>query len=262
MRSLNIVGAIALNTFRETVRDRVLYAIVVFALLATVAGLILGTLSVQQDVRILEDVGLFAITIFGGIIAIFVGTNLVFKEIDRRTIFLLFTKPISRWHFIAGKFLGLCLCLAVVSFAMGAFLAGLVALQTNVGMGLIANLFMSLALMYVELVLVVALAIFFSTFATPLMSMIFTLGLWLCGHLSQSLLALGKMSDSAGVSQMTTLLYYILPDLGGLTRIRGEILDSHALPVSLVVNIVAYILAYAVLLLALATAITERREFQ
>lgn len=261
MRSLGVVAAITLNTFRETVRDRVLYAIVIFALMATLAGLVLGTLSVQQDVRILEDLGLFAITIFGGLIAMFVGTNLVFKEIDKRTIYLLFTKPIRRWEFIGGKFLGLSLCLLVVCAAMGGFLFLLTGMESgdwSIGWRMAG----SLGLMYVELVLVVALAIFFSTFATPLMSMFFTLGLWICGHLSGSLLALGKMSDSASVKATTEILYQMLPDLAGLTRIRGELLDGIAIPFEVAVASTAYILAYTVLLLAVATIITEEREFQ
>ncbi|MBX9720129.1 MAG: ABC transporter permease, partial [Candidatus Obscuribacterales bacterium] len=180
MRSLRAATAIALNTFRETVRDRILYAIVIFAFIATLAGIVFGTLSADQDARVLEDLGLFVITMFGGIIAVFVGTNLVFKEIDRRTIYLIVTKPINRWEFVSGKFLGLALCLFVTNFAMGLFFNGVVWWQTG-SLDQALPMLAAEALIYVELALVVAMATFFSTFCTPLMSMLFTLGLWTVG---------------------------------------------------------------------------------
>lgn len=272
MRSLGAISAIALNTFRETVRDRVLYAIVFFALVATVGALVFGSLSVEQDVRILEDLGLFTITAFGGIIAIFVGTNLVFKEIDRRTIFLIFSKPIRRWEFVTGKFLGLALCIGVVCFAMGLFLSGIAWWESAslhadqnawvIGQELLPRLFTSLVLIYVELVLVIALATFFSTFSTPLMSMLFTFGLWLAGHMSDSLKGLGDISQSASVKYISSFLYNTLPDLAMLTRMRGESLDGGIFPVADVSRICLYVLLYVILLLSFSTVIAERREFQ
>lgn len=261
MKSPAAVSAIALNTFRETVRDRVLYAIVFFALLATLAGLVFGTLSVEQDVRILEDLGLFTITAFGGLISIFIGTNLVFKEIDRRTIFLIFTKPIRRWEFITGKFLGLALCIFVVILGMGAFLTGVALLQNSGDFSLIPRMLSALALIYVELVLVIALATFFSTFCTPLMSMLFTIGLWLCGHLSTSLKTLGSMASPAVKAIMDTVAA-ALPDLATLTQIRGEALDGRHFSVDIVTSITAYVILYTILLLSFATVIADRREFQ
>lgn len=261
MKTTAAISAIALNTFRETVRDRVLYAIVFFALLATLAGLVFGTLSVEQDVRILEDLGLFTITAFGGLISIFIGTNLVFKEIDRRTIFLIFTKPIRRWEFVTGKFLGLALCILVVILGMGAFLMAIALLQTHGDLTLIPRMFTALGLIYVELVLVIALATFFSTFCTPLMSMLFTIGLWLCGHLSTSLKTLGAMAAPA-VRVVTDTVANSLPDLATLTQIRGEALDGRHFSGDIVLSISAYVLLYTVMLLSFATVIAERREFQ
>lgn len=254
--------AIAINTFRETVRDRVLYAFVFFALFVTLAGILLGSLSISQNVRVLEDIGMFTISIIGGVIAIFVGTNLVYKELDKRTIYLIFTKPIARWQFIVGKFLGLALCLLAVTLMMGAFL--IATAYFNGERNLLA-MFESLGLLYLELLLVNALATFFSTFATPLMSVIFTLGLWICGHLSQSLLALGNMSTNPLVKTLFAGIYHLLPDLAKLTQIRFEILAaSKAVPhfsSEALILIIAYVFAYVVILLSFATAVTERREF-
>lgn len=259
-RSLAALKAIALNTFRETVRDRVLYAILVFALVATLAGLVFGSLSVDQDIRVLEDLGLFTITIFGGIISVFIGTNLVFKEIDRRTIFLIVTKPINRWEFVAGKFLGLALCIFVTNFAMGLFLIGITSLQ----MGSLSHagpIMLALAFIYAEMLLVIALATFFSTFATPLMSMVFTISLWICGHLSSSLLSLGKLSTQASVQMITQAIYYTIPDLASLTLLRSKLVDGGAIASSLLGTIVVYIVAYCILLIAGASLIAERKEF-
>jgi Cu-processing system permease protein len=110
-RALNAVYALALNTLRETVRDKILYSFVLFAFLISCMSMLLGSLSVGQDARILQDVGLAAISFVGGIIALFAGTNLVYKELDKRTIYIIFTKPLRGWHFILGKFLGLSACI-------------------------------------------------------------------------------------------------------------------------------------------------------
>jgi len=265
MRSINVIKAIALNTFRETVRDRVLYAIVIFALLATLAGVIFGQLSADQDLRILEDLGLSVITLFGGVIAVFIGTTLVFKEIDRRTIFLIVTKPIARWEFVTGKFFGLALCVLVTNFAMGLFFLGVIWFQTaNFNSAL--PLFYALSLVYVELVLVIAMATFFSTFCTPLMSMIFTTGLWTVGHLSFSFDMLKELArDPKHLSKSTEILAIVLqntmPDLAKLTVIRSNFMDNVFVPNSAILYLILYIAAYVVFLLTLSSMIAERREF-
>lgn len=266
MRSLRIIRAFALNTFRETVRDRVLYAIIVFAFLATLSGLVFSSLSADQDIRVLEDLGLATITIFGGVIAVFIGTTLVFKEIDRRTIFLIVTKPISRWEFITGKFLGLSLCVLVTNFAMGLFFLLIIYMQTG-NFDSAPAMFASLSMIYVELVLVIAMATFFSTFCTPLMSMLFTLGLWTVGHLSFSFEMLKKLAQtpehySKATQIFADVLYYVMPDLARLTVIRGDFMDGHFdSSGNLLANIVIYIVAYAVCLLSLASFIAEKKEF-
>jgi ABC-type transport system involved in multi-copper enzyme maturation permease subunit len=261
MNPFQSTWAIAINTFRETVRDRVLYAFVVFAIIVTLAGILLGSLSVEQNVRVLEDIGMFTISTIGGVIAIFVGTNLVYKELDKRTVYLIFTKPIARWQFILGKFLGLSLCIFIVSLLMGAFLIG-VALLSGEKMSHLGVMSGSLALLYLELLLVIALACFFSTFATPLMSVLFTLAFWFCGHVGQSLLTLSNMSQNQALKPLFRGIYYVLPDLGKLTQIRFEMISKAQFidPMSLVV-IISYVLIYIVCLLSIATVITERREF-
>ena len=265
LKNINIVKAVALNTFRETVRDRILYAIVVFALLATLAGMVFGALSADQDIRILEDLGLFAITIFGGIIAVFVGTTLVFKEIDRKTIFLIVTKPIHRWQFITGKFLGLCLSVFITNFSMGLFFILVLAFQMS-NFSAAVPMLIALVLVYLELVMVIALATFFSTFCTPLMSMIFTCGMWLAGHLSFSYELLKEMAEdkqhpSPITAALATGLQYAMPDLARLTELRSNLMDGEIVLNSTALYISLYIAAYVLVLLSLSTIIAERREF-
>lgn len=258
--TLDPLIAIARNTFRETVRDRVLYAFLVFAFFLTLGATVLGSLSVGQDLRMLEDLGLATISVIGGVIAIFVGTNLVYKEIDRRTIYLILTKPIPRWQFVTGKFVGLSLCILVVTAAMGAFLLGVISLMspTHVVNPLLIH---ALVLVYLELLLIIALATFFSTFATPIMSLVFTLALWFIGHMGQSLKDLGKLSSDSSVSRFFDFIYWLLPDLAKMTQVRGELMYGRQLDPQLWLYFAAYIVGYIVLLITLATVVTERREF-
>ncbi|SRR5579875_1079217 len=254
------LAAIAINTFRETVRDRVLYAFVFFAFLVTLAGILLGSLSVGQDLRVLEDLGLTTIAFIGGIIGIFVGTSLVYKEIDRRTIYLILTKPVARWQFVAGKYLGLAFCLLVVTAAMGLFLCGTIYLCSpeHVVSPLLGE---SLLLIYLEILFVVAIATFFSTFATPLMSVVFTIGLWVIGHMVQSLRELAHLSRSAGVARLFDTLYWFMPDLSRLTQIRFDLVYARQPEPELIFYLLSYVVAYILLLLTLSTLVTERREF-
>lgn len=266
------IFAIAINTFKETVRDRVLYAFIIFAIILTLVGIVLGSLSVGQSVRVLEDIGLFTISTIGGVIAIFVGTNLVYKEYDKRTIFLILTKPIRRWQFVVGKFVGLSLCILAITALMGAFLIAL-SLYNGAPANMIPNLVAACGSIYLELLLVIALATFFSTFATPLMSVLFTFGLWIIGHLGQSLLALSKMSTNPAVEAISRGIYYMLPDLGKLTEVRFELINppstgawsptevAQQFGVETLLLLAIYVIAYVVLLLSFGTLIIERREF-
>lgn len=260
---INPVAAIALNTFRETVRDKVLYAFFVFACSITVLGILLGSLSVGQDIRIIEDLGLTVIAIIGGIISVFAGTNLVYKELERRTIYVIFTKPVSSWQFITGKYLGLVMCIFVVVLAMGVFLLGLIWLvdpthhmQLHLG-----SILASLALVFLELLFVLALATFFSTFSTPIMSVIFTLSLWFIGHLGGSLLDLSRMSSNPAAQQLLTGLYWCLPDLAQLTRVRSVLMYGKEPSQEIIIFMLAYVFAFIFFLLGLASLVNERREF-
>ena len=270
MTALRRVLAIALNTYRETVRDRLLSAFVLFACLLSVLGLLLGSLSVGQDMRILEDIGLFTIALIGGIIAVFAGTNLVYKEIEHKTIYLIFTKPVTGWQFILGKYLGLCLCVLVVVTTMSCFLAVLIFIVpsgqrleslTGPGLAWLAGMFSAVFFIYLELIFVIAVATFFSTFATPLMSVLFTLCLWLIAHLGGSLKGLGALCPAPLVRNLLSTVYWALPDLESLTRARGYLVANQCVDNELLTFLSCYISAYVILLLCVSSLITERKEF-
>ncbi len=256
------VYAIALNTFRETVRDRIIYSLLVFIVIVTLIAIVIGSLSVGQNERILRDIGLAAISFVGGIIAIFAGTNLVFKELDKRTIYIIFTKPITGWQFILGKYLGLAYCLLILVAAMGLFLTGVLSLSQGPSFwSQLGILILPLAIVYLELLFVIALATFFSTFASPVMSVLFTLSLWLIGHFGDSLKELGKISQNEGLSAFMNFLYWLLPDLASLTRIRTLISSANHSYEEALSYLTCYVIAYVLILLVLASIVTEQREF-
>jgi len=263
---MQIIAAIALNTFREVLRDKIIYAFFVFACLISLFGILLGTLSVGQDIRIVEDLGLAAISLIGGIIAVFSGANLVFKELERRTIYLIFSKPVKSWQFILGKYLGLASCLLIIILMMGGFLSALVGFvdPTSASLSHLPWLALSLALVYLELLFIIASASLFSTFSTPIMSVLFTLCFWLVGHSCASLQDLAKMSSSALVSKFFAALYWLMPDLQSLTRVRSELMYGRVTAGGgegeLLIYLTTYILAYVIILLVLSALINERRE--
>ncbi len=264
--AIHSITAVGLNTFRETMRDKIMYAFMLFAFLISMMAVLLGSLSVGQDVKIIEDIGLAAISCISGIIAVFTGTNLVYKELEKRTVYLIFTKPITGWQFIAGKYLGLALSVLYVVVLMGLFLSGLVwALRPDhalANLPAILELMMpAVGLVYLELLLVIALATFFSTFSSPVMSVLFTLSLWLIGHFGDSLRQLGQMSQNPAFAQFSNFVYFLLPDLAGLTRARSLLMYGRSPGSEVIAFITCYVLAYVVLLLVLASAVTDRREF-
>ncbi|HEY9732111.1 MAG TPA: ABC transporter permease subunit [Drouetiella sp.] len=264
--ALSSITAISLNTFRETMRDKIMYAFILFAFVISLLSVLLGSLSVGQDVKILQDFGLAAISFISGIIAVFAGTNLVYKELEKRTVYLIFTKPITGWQFIAGKYLGLASSVLAVVIAMGLFLSGLIWLirpeHTLTALPAVLQLTMSAVMfVYLELLLVIALATFFSTFSSPVMSVLFTLALWLIGHFGESLKQLGQLSQNPAFAQFANVVYELLPDLAGLTRTRSILMYGHSPGQEVITLLTCYVFAYVVLLLVLASAVTERREF-
>ncbi|MEW5820635.1 MAG: ABC transporter permease subunit [Cyanobacteriota bacterium] len=206
------ITAIAKNTFKETIRDRILYVILIFAILMCLLAVILGSLSIGNNIKIIIDFGLASINIFGVILAIFIGTSLVFKEIDRRTIYIILSKPIDRWEFLLGKFFGLSFTMTIIVALMSAVFL-LMLFVYNIPLNQLYLAFVSVVLILMELYLIVAVSILFSSFSTPLLSMVFASCIWLIGHFNPVMLELANFSNNAMILNLVTLFHYIFPDL-------------------------------------------------
>lgn len=248
--------AIAGNTFLETIRDRILNAILLFAVVLIGASILLGQLSAGQDTKIIKDLGLAAISFFGVVIAIFVGTSLVHKELDKRTVFIVLTKPVPRAAFLFGKLLGLSTTLTVLTAAMGVAYLGLLALlhvPLHVGM------FQAIGLAWMELLLLTVVTMLFSTFSTPVLCMLYAFAMYLIGHNLGTLADLGKRAGPA-LRLFLEVLCQVLPNLA-LYDIKNQVVYGFSAPAAVVWWTAGYTLAYGGAVFCLAAAIFSRREF-
>jgi ABC-type transport system involved in multi-copper enzyme maturation permease subunit len=253
--------AIARNAFREAVRDRVLYNLVLFVLLLTAGAIFLGELSAGQETKIIIDLGLSAMLLFGVFIAIFVGVALVYKEIERRTLYAILSKPIGRGQFLLGKYLGLCLTLLVNVVVMGVGVS-LALIYIRRGWDpLAAKIWPAILLIYLELTIMTAVALLFSTFSSPALSALLTFFVFLIGHFSGDLKNLANTSSSGAARLLFRALYYLLPNLTTYSVItpaaHGVAPDIQSIALA-----AAYAVVYATVLLAAATMIFSGRNFK
>jgi ABC-type transport system involved in multi-copper enzyme maturation permease subunit len=252
------VMALAHNTLREAVRNRVLYVLLFFAILMIGSGSVVSSLSYVERERILQDVGMAAIRFFGVAIAIFIGIQLVYREVDRRTVYTILSKPISRAEFLIGKFAGLTLTIWLQTVCMALAFAGI---SLAAGAPLAWQHLAFLLLLMAELALVVALATLFSSFSSPILAAFFTSGVWMVGQLTRDLRDIGAASQQPSLRWMTEALFRVLPDLRSFDLASEA---AHLLPVSAsdVVLPVLYGLGYTTLILIAAVAIFQRRDFR
>jgi ABC-type transport system involved in multi-copper enzyme maturation permease subunit len=255
------VMAIARNTFREAVRDRVLYNLVLFVLLLSVSAIFLGAASASQDAKIIVDLGLSAILMFGAFIAIFVGVGLVWKEIERRTVFAIFAKPVGRGEFLVGKYLGLCVTLAVNVAVMGAGVTLVLLYVVRGTTPLLVALWPTVTLIYLELTVLTAVALLFSAFSSPIFAVFGTLAVFLIGHFSTDLKGLAELFDAAAVRAGLITLYYALPNLSTFSQITPAAHGIAPTPIDLVAAL-GYAAAWNITLLAAATMLFARRDFK
>lgn len=252
------IAAIAFNTFREAIRDRVLYSLLVFALAMIGGSIILPTLSVGGELKIIKDLGLAAIGLVGTLIAVFIGVGLVHKEIERRTLYTIITKPIRRAEFVVGKFLGLALTLAVNVAIMA---AGLLLLASAMEARPTWELLLPVALTFLKLMVVTAIAVLFSTFSTPTLSAIFTLALVVVGSLAEDLKLFAATFGGPLLQAAVAALYLVLPNLAVLD-LGGTVVHGRLVPAAVAGLAAAYGLAYVAALLAGAVWIFQYRDFK
>ena len=255
---LHRIGTLAHNTIREAIRDRLLYTLLFFAIALIGTGVLVSNLSYVEGERILQDVGLAAIRLMSVGIGVFVGVGLIHGEVERRTIYTILSKPVSRVEFLLGKYVGLVLTTWLMLVVMG---VAFVAVSLGYGAPLDGGYLTAFGLIAVELVVMVAVATLFSSFTTPVLASLFTVGIYCLGHLSRDLRQLGAQGGSESLKPLANLLFELLPDLESFNVTTAAV---HQLPISAgeTLAAVVYGFGYAVLLLALASYLFARRDFR
>jgi ABC-type transport system involved in multi-copper enzyme maturation permease subunit len=268
---MRTIALVARAVFKESVRDRVPLTIVGFGVLLVAASYLISQLTAGQDLKIIKDLGLSAVSILGLLIAVFIGIALVAKEVERRSIYSILTKPVTREQFLIGKYFGLVMTLAVnlgamtIAFYLVLWYFDFSALPNErrawPAPALDPRLLIAIALVFGELMIVTALALFFSTFSTPLLSALLTLGLWIAGHFNADLRRFEAVVDSPIAANIALAVYYVLPNLAPF-NVRAEVV--HGVPVSRshVVLTLAYSAVYITMLLLASIAIFRRRDFK
>lgn len=260
------IGAFALNTFREAMRNKLLYTILLFACVLILSAWAIGQLSMHEELRVARDLGLAGISFFGVLLSIVAGVNLVYQEIERKTVYALLSKPIRRWEFVAGKYLGVALTLFVQMGLMAVVLAITLRVQGAVFSAILVR---AVLLLYLEVMVVTAVAVLFSTFSTPLLSGLYTAGITACGRFTPELKALiaAKLKGTPALAAALTSATNVLPDLH-LFFVSGQMLDG--VPVSVngtyvdwtyVASAGGYAILFSTCTLLVAMAVFSRRDF-
>jgi Cu-processing system permease protein len=261
---MRVIGHVAVNVFKESVRDRVLYNLVVFGALLIGASYLIGQLTAGQDVKIIKDLGLAAIATFGLLIAVFIGIGLVWKEVERRSIYALLSKPVRRYEFVLGKYAGLALTLlvnvAIMTVAFYAVLAYLSA-QFPASQATDPRMLLAIALIYLELLLVTAIALFFSTFSGPFLAAALTFGLWVIGHFNADLRNFESVVESRTAAYLARGLYYVLPNFAAFD-VKAQAVQGLPIPSLYVAVTAAYGVVYIALLLTAAVVVFSGRDFK
>ena len=255
------VAVVALNTFREAVRDRVLYNLLFFALVMIAAAILVGQISIGIEEIVIVTLGLSAISVIGLLISVFIGVGMISKEIDKRTLYALLAKPVRRWEFLLGKFGGLVLTLAVntVAMAAGLFLALWYVkhpLERSDAVVLVAVYFILL-----KLALVIALALLFSCYTTPLLAILFTAGLYVSGLFVEEMRTYHSETLSQSLQTGLRWLSYVLPNFENFD-VMASAAHGRSIPGALILQNTAYTAAYCTVVLAAASVIFTRKNLK
>ncbi len=252
------IQAILTNTIRQAIRDRVLYSLLIFGLLMILSAVVIGRLSLGEDVKIIKDFGLGCISLFGVLIAIFVGVDLVYREVTSRTVYTLLSKPICRWEFLLGEYLGLMLTVLMNVVVMALCLEFIVWLRTA-EVDLV--LFQAIGLMVFEFMLVASVAILFSTFLSRTLSTFMTLAVFVSGHMTHDLVDLGRQTGSLWIERVTLAVYYLLPDLEAF-NIRSQVVQGVKIASIDLWMSMAYGMLYLAGVFLIALKIFQHKDFR
>jgi ABC-type transport system involved in multi-copper enzyme maturation permease subunit len=265
------VAIIAGGVFRDSIRDRIAYGLVFFAVLLIAASFLIAQLTAGQDVKIIKDLGLAASSAIGLCIAIFFGISLVTKEVERRSIYGLLSKPVTRPQFVLGKYIGLVLTLAVNLTMMAvAFYAVLAYFDWTAIEAMRASwetpaldpqMLKAFVLIGVELMVITAAAIFFSTFSSPVLSVALTFAVFIIGHASEDLKNIGTIVDSPSLASMARAVYYVMPNLTTLD-VKSAVVHGESITTSHMLLATGSSLLYAATLLVAAILVFSRRDLK
>jgi len=250
--------AIATNTFREAIRDRVLYSILFFAVGVLVLSLAVSEITIGDGEKVVRSFAQGAIRLFASGIALFLGVGLVYKELERKTIYTIASKPISRGLFLLGKYAGLMAVLAVELMLLGIFYTVLITIQQGVPAG---SVYVSWFLLYLELGLLTAWALLFSTYSAPTTATFFSIAVYVIGHLADDIALFGSQAESESIQTLSQILYWLLPNF---EIFNATELAVHQLPIpwAHVAGAMAYGAGYTLVVLALASAVLGQRDFK
>jgi ABC-type transport system involved in multi-copper enzyme maturation permease subunit len=251
--------AITLNTFREAVRDRVLYNLILFVLLLVASAPLFGQISIGMERLILVNVGLSSISLFGVIIAIFIGIGLVSKEIEKKTLYTILSRPVRRWEFIVGKYLGLIMTLVVNTALMTA--GFYIALMITNGLHKTdALLLVAIYFTVLQFLIVTALTVLFSTFSSPIFSAIFAFALFVIGTFAEDLKNFASISTGAA-KLLATAAAYLMPNFASLNVIAQTAHDQ-GIGGRLILFNTLYAMLYSATAVLAAVLIFERRNLK
>ncbi len=255
---MNRIWAIAWNTHREAIRDRVLYSLLFFACVILVATLVTEEITIGDQDKIMRGVALGSISLFSSVIAMFLGVSLVYKELERKTIYTIAAKPIPRWMFVLGKYCGLLLTLGVNVVVMAVLYLAVMGLKLGMPH---PSLLAFLVLLFIELMLLTAWATLFSTYSGPTTATAFTLAVFVIGHLADDIWSFGQQAESASVRQISEILYWVLPNFEVL-NVQPETTHELAISLGRVATASSYGLAYTAVVLVTAILVFQKRDFK
>lgn len=258
------INTIAANTFREAIRDRILYGFLFFAILIILFSLVIAQLSFKEEIRAIIDIGMAGISLFATLMAIFLGISLLHKEIEKKTLYTVLSRPISRSSYLIGKFLGLVATLFVQIIMMSA--VWLIVLRIQ-GASPTAGMFIAVFLICCETVLIIAMALFFTSFSSPFLSGLFCLGLFIAGRGADLISELSKQKSMAQFATFFDALSAIIPNFylfypsgkvveGSWATVHGQFISTGYLA-----STVSYGLAYSAIFLILSAILINRRDF-
>ena len=255
------VQTVAANTFREAVRDRVLYNLVFFALLMMGAAILVGQISIGIEQDVIVSLGLSAISVIGIFIAVFLGVALVSREMDKRTLYALLAKPVKRWEFLLGKFFGLVMTLTVNTAAMAAGLY--IALWTVKHPLLKSDAFILVAvyLILLKLALIVALALLFSCFTTPFLAILFSAGIYVAGLFAADLRTIHGVDLDPGALRLMRGISYLLPNFQNF-NVMSTVVHGRGVPAAIVWHATLYAILYIAIVLTGAAVVFSRRNLK